>query len=113
MNKLRFRIWPETRVGLTLAGKKPGPKMIPQVDEVMFVEQPNREMRPYDRLIGAALADEGWLFARQDTVEAAWNVVNGVLDDATPVYPYAKARGGPIRPIARLPSQTWFPVGAN
>jgi hypothetical protein len=29
-------------------------------------------MRPYDRLIGAALDGDRWLFAEQDTVEAAW-----------------------------------------
>jgi glucose-6-phosphate 1-dehydrogenase len=33
-------------------------------------------MRPYDRLIGAALDGDRWLFARQDTVEAAWRVVD-------------------------------------
>jgi glucose-6-phosphate 1-dehydrogenase len=111
MNKLRFRIWPETRVGLTLAGKKPGAEMTAQVDEVMFVEQPNREMRPYDRLIGAALADERWLFARQDTVESAWRVVNPILDDATPVHPYAKGTWGPAQADGLLPhGQSWFPV---
>jgi glucose-6-phosphate 1-dehydrogenase len=31
-----------------------------------------------NRLIGAALSGERWLFARQDTVEAAWRVVDPV-----------------------------------
>ena len=55
-------------------------------------------MRPYDRLIGAALDGERWLFARQDTVEAAWRVVDPILGDATPVHPYAGAAGGRRRP---------------
>src|SRR5262245_13402458 len=95
MNALRFRIWPETQVGLTLAGKKPGAEMVPKIEEVLFVEQPNLEMRPYDRLIGAALAGERWLFARQDTVEAAWNVVDPILGDVVPVQPYAQGTWGP------------------
>jgi len=35
------------------------------------------------------------LFVREDAVEAAWAVVNGVLDDATPVHPYAPGTWGP------------------
>jgi glucose-6-phosphate 1-dehydrogenase len=52
-------------------------------------------MRPYDRLIGAALDGDRWLFARQDTVEAAWQVVDPVLGDVTPVHPYARGSWGP------------------
>jgi len=52
-------------------------------------------MRPYDRLIGAALSGDRWLFARQDTVEAAWRVVDPVLGDVVPVHPYAKGTWGP------------------
>ena len=62
-------------------------------------------------LIGAALADERWLFARQDTVESAWRVVNPILDDATPVHPYAKGTWGPAQADGLLPhGQSWFPV---
>jgi len=94
-NSLRFRVWPETRVGMTLAGKKPGGELEPQVENLEFAQTPGSDMRPYDRLIGAALDGERWLFARQDTVDDAWAVVDPVLGDATPVHPYAKASWGP------------------
>jgi glucose-6-phosphate 1-dehydrogenase len=94
-NELRFRVWPETAVSLTLAGKKPGAGWEPQQQELGFVESPGEDIRPYDRLIGAALAGDRWLFARQDTVEAAWRVVDPVLGDVTPVHPYAKGTWGP------------------
>ena len=94
-NALRFREWPETQVGLTLAGKKPGGTLEPQMEELSFAEQPGSNMRPYDRLIGAALDGERWLFARQDTVDDAWAVVDGVLGDVTPVHTYAKGSWGP------------------
>ena len=103
-NSLRFRVWPETQVGLTLAGKKPGAGMEPQLEDLAFAVTPGSDMRPYDRLIGAALDGERWLFARQDTVEAAWRVVDPVLGDVTPVHPYAKGSWGPEEADRLLPS---------
>ena len=88
VNRLRFRVWPETEIGLTLAGKKPG-SMALERHELVFAEQPGSDTRPYDRLIGAALSGDRWLFARQDTVEAAWRVVDPVLGDVVPVTTYA------------------------
>jgi glucose-6-phosphate 1-dehydrogenase len=94
-NLLRFRIWPEGEVGLTLSGKKPGAGWVGQPDELVFRQQPGSDMRPYDRLIGAALTGERWLFAQQQTVEAAWRVVDPVLGDVVAVQPYAKGSWGP------------------
>jgi len=94
-NSLRFRVWPETQVGLTLAGKKPGGALEPQTEDLQFMQSAGSDMRPYDRLIGAALDGDGWLFARQDTVEDAWAVVDPVLGNVTPVHPYAKGSWGP------------------
>jgi glucose-6-phosphate 1-dehydrogenase len=36
LNVLRFRVWPETAVGLTLAGKKPGGSMELELHELVF-----------------------------------------------------------------------------
>jgi glucose-6-phosphate 1-dehydrogenase len=107
-NALRIRIWPETEVGLTIAGKRPGTGFEPQVEELVFAERPGSDIRPYDRLIGAALAGDRWLFARQDTVEAAWRVVEPILGDAVPVHPYAPGTWGPREADALLPEgETW------
>ena len=107
-NALRFRIWPETAVGLTLAGKRPGAGWQPEHEELTFAQQPGSDMRPYDRLIGAALDGDRWLFARQDTVEAAWRVVDPVLGDVVPVHPYAKGSWGPKEAGRLLPDgDTW------
>jgi glucose-6-phosphate 1-dehydrogenase len=112
-NELRFRVWPETAVTLTLAGKKPGVGWEPQTDELAFAQRPGSDQRPYDRLIGAALDGERWLFARQDTVEAAWAIVDPILGDATPVHPYAKGSWGPKEADRLLPDRdTWHdPAG--
>ena len=107
-NELRFRLWPETAVTLTLAGKKPGVGWEPQMEELTFAQRPGSDQRPYDRLIGAALEGERWLFARQETVEDAWKIVDPVLGDAVPVHPYAKGSWGPEEADRLLPDRdTW------
>jgi glucose-6-phosphate 1-dehydrogenase len=112
-NMLRFRIWPESGIGLTLSGKKPGAGWVPQVEDLVFAERPGTDMRPYDRLIGAALEGERWLFAQQQTVEAAWRVVEPVLGDAVPVQPYPQGSWGPKDADRLLPEGgTWHdPAG--
>jgi glucose-6-phosphate 1-dehydrogenase len=92
---LTFRIWPETAVNLTLQGKKPGAGWEPLAENLSFAAEPGSDIRPYDRLIGAALDGDRWLFARQDTVEAMWSIVDPILGDATPVHPYAQGSWGP------------------
>ena len=113
-NTLRFRVWPETETGINLTGKKPGGGWEPKTEELVFGERPGSDMRPYDRLIGAALDGDRWLFARQDTVEAAWRIVDPVLGDAGgPVHPYAKGTWGPKEADRLLPNRdTWYdPAG--
>ena len=69
-------------------------------------------MRAYDRLIGAALNGERWLFAQQDTVEAAWRVVDPVVGDVgpvVPVVPYARGSWGPDSSVtAAAAGETWY-----
>jgi glucose-6-phosphate 1-dehydrogenase len=112
-NSLRFRIYPEDRVSLLLAGKKPGADWQPEPQELRFAENPGSDMRAYDRLIGAALNGERWLFASQDTVEAAWRVVDPALGDVGPVYPYAGGSWGPEQAAGLLPEdETWHDPSA-
>jgi glucose-6-phosphate 1-dehydrogenase len=112
-NGLRFRINPENRATLTLVGKKPGAGWQPEAEVLAFAEHPGADMRPYDRLIGAALNGERWLFASQDTVEASWRVVDPVLGNVVPVHPYPRASWGPDQAATLLPpGETWHdPAG--
>jgi glucose-6-phosphate 1-dehydrogenase len=52
-------------------------------------------MEPYDRLLGDAMEGDAMLFARQDSVEAAWRVVDPILGDTVPVIRYAQGTWGP------------------
>jgi glucose-6-phosphate 1-dehydrogenase len=107
-NGLRFRIHPNNRATLTLVGKKPGGGWQPEVQDLTFTEHPGADMRPYDRLIGAALEGQRWLFAQQDTVEAAWAVVDPVLGDVVPVVPYARGSWGPDASALPPAGETWY-----
>jgi glucose-6-phosphate 1-dehydrogenase len=114
-NQLRVRIYPDDQVGITVVGKKPGPDMAPQLRELGYAGQDGPQMmRPYDRLIGAALSGERYLFARQDTVEAAWRVVQPVLGDVVPAQTYARGSWGPTKAAALVPyGEAWHdPAGA-
>jgi len=102
---LKFRIWPETQVSFTVHGKKPGAGWEPLAEELTFAQQPGSDIRPYDRLIGAALDGDRWLFASQATVEAAWEIVDPILGDAVPVHPYAQGTWGPKEADRLLPDR--------
>ena len=107
-NALRFRIYPETQAVLTLVGKKPGAGWEPEVQDLTFIEHPGADMRAYDRLIGAALNGERWLFAQQDTVEAAWRVVDPVVGQVGPVLPYARGSWGPDSSPLLASGESWY-----
>jgi glucose-6-phosphate 1-dehydrogenase len=102
-NTLCFRLNPVARVTLTLLGKKPGPEWVSQEELLSFDERPGAALRPYDQLIGSALAGQRALFARQDSVEAAWRVVDPVLGNAVDVLPYSRGTWGPEEAERLLP----------
>jgi glucose-6-phosphate 1-dehydrogenase len=107
-NALRFRVYPEGEAVLTLVGKKPGAGWEPEVQDLTFIEHPGADMRAYDRLIGAALNGERWLFAQQDTVEASWRVVDPVVGHVGPVVPYARGSWGPDSSALLHAGETWY-----
>ena len=52
-------------------------------------------MTPYERLLGDAIRGDSMLFVREDSVEAAWSVVDPVLANPTPVHEYEPNSWGP------------------
>lgn len=95
-NTLRLRLTPELNITLGARVKRPGEAMESEPTELALVEHPKGvEMSAYERLLGDAMAGDPTLFARQDAVEAAWAVVDGILGDAAPVSPYEPGTWGP------------------
>jgi hypothetical protein len=53
-------------------------------------------MTPYERLLGDAIRGDAMLFVRQDSVEAAWEVVDPIVGNATPLHEYDPGTWGPV-----------------
>ena len=100
---LRFRISPEVVIALGTKIKKPGERMTGERIELIAHYQPPDEMEPYERLLGDAASGDATLFAREDSVEAAWRVVDPVLGDVCPLYEYEPNTWGPAEADRVLP----------
>ncbi|MGH7384651.1 MAG: glucose-6-phosphate dehydrogenase [Candidatus Rokuibacteriota bacterium] len=103
-NHIRFRLGPEVVIAIGARGKTPGEAMIGEDIELSVRHQDPEAMEPYERLIGDAMMGDATLFAREDSVEAAWAIVDPILGAGTPVYPYEPGTWGPAeadRIIAR------------
>jgi glucose-6-phosphate 1-dehydrogenase len=95
-NTFRFRLGPKVSISLGVRVKKPGPAMESMPSELVAVRGAVRdEAGAYERLLTDAMKGDPTLFVREDAVEAAWRIVDGILDDATPVHPYAPGAWGP------------------
>ena len=95
-NHFRFRLGPgQVSIAVGARVKKSGVELAGQDIELEFCDAPDDEMEAYERLIGDAMKGDPTLFARQDSVEAAWRIVDPVLGMDTPVHVYAPGSWGP------------------
>ncbi|HLZ22071.1 MAG TPA: glucose-6-phosphate dehydrogenase [Ktedonobacterales bacterium] len=94
-NYFRFRLSPDVMLAIGARAKIPGEAMVGEHVELVARHHHGGEMAPYERLLGDALHGDATLFSREDTVEAAWRVVDPVLGAATPLYPYDPNTWGP------------------
>ena len=75
--------------------KVPGEAMVGRKVDLLACQQSGEEVSPYERLLSDALRGDPSLFAREESVEAAWRVVDPILGDVTPVYEYEPNTWGP------------------
>jgi glucose-6-phosphate 1-dehydrogenase len=71
--------------------------MIGEETELKVLHQSGDEMDAYERLIGDAMRGDSTLFARQDAVEAQWQIIDSILGTRTPLYEYERGTWGPPR----------------
>ena len=101
-NYLRFRIAPDAAIALAARVKRAGEEFVGDQRELFLLDvQPNEE-QPYERLLGDALAGDGALFTREDAVEAAWAVIDPVLEDRERAHLYAPGSWGPAEADALI-----------
>jgi glucose-6-phosphate 1-dehydrogenase len=95
-NTFRFRLSPDVFISLCARAKSPGESMATETADLKVVHHPTADdLDAYERLLVDAMAGDATLFAREDGVEAAWEVVEPVLDDPTPVLEYTPGTWGP------------------
>ena len=66
-----------------------------EATELVVCRTSAADLLPYDRLIGDAMAGDATLFAREDSVLAAWEIVDPVLRTPTPLRIYEPGSWGP------------------
>jgi glucose-6-phosphate 1-dehydrogenase len=95
-NYLRFRLGPD-RVAIALGAriKSHGESMAGHETELFACNEQADEMLPYERLLGDAMRGDASLFARQDSVELAWDIVDRLLASGPQAEPYAAGTWGP------------------
>jgi glucose-6-phosphate 1-dehydrogenase len=95
-NYFRFRLSPDVVLAVGARVKSPGDEPGGEPVELLVSERLDDAKQPYERLLGAAADGDATLFARQDSVEAAWRVVDLILGPAaTPLHLYEPGTWGP------------------
>lgn len=94
-NYVRFRLAPSPAIAVAARVKRAGEAFVGDQRELSLLDEQPREMAPYDRLLGDALEGNGTLFSRQDSIEAAWAVVDPVLKRHPRAVPYRPGTWGP------------------
>ena len=94
-NYLRFRLSPNSAIALAARVKREGKEFVGDQRELYLVDERPGEEAPYERLLGDAMAGNGALFTREDAVEAAWSVIDPVLNNHHRVRFYRRYSWGP------------------
>ena len=107
-NYLRFRLSPNSAVALAARVKRAGKEFVGDQRELYLLDEQELKETPYERLLSDAMNGNGALFTREDAVEAAWAVVDPVLDTHHQAYPYKPGSWGPKQADALIaPDGKW------
>ena len=113
-NYFRFRISPDSAIAVAARIKLAGKEFIGEQEELYLSECQAGIEAPYERLLGDAMAGDGALFTREDSVEAAWAVVDPVLKKHPRAIVYKQDTWGPKQANAILEAgETWHNPEVN
>jgi glucose-6-phosphate 1-dehydrogenase len=106
---MRFRLSPDTAIGMGLRVKQSGERMMGRDQELILTERAAAAFRPpYQRLLGDAMHGKNDLFGREDILDAQWRIVQNILDNATPLYVYEPGSWGPDEAVQLISADgTW------
>ncbi|MBI2767385.1 MAG: glucose-6-phosphate dehydrogenase [Chloroflexi bacterium] len=116
-NMLNISIQPEERISFQFLAKVPGTEMRVEPVEMDFSYGESFKVQPaeaYERLLHDAMDGDHTLFARADSVDRAWEVVEPVLHEPTAdcshqVAPYPAGSWGPPQAAELIAPRLWHP----
>jgi glucose-6-phosphate 1-dehydrogenase len=94
-NYFRLRLSPEVVISTGALVKKNGEDMRGEPVELTARHHSAAEKSPYERLLGDAVRGDTALFTQDDSVEAAWQVVDPIITGGLPVIEYEPGTWGP------------------
>jgi glucose-6-phosphate 1-dehydrogenase len=95
---LTMEMGPNEGIAVSFLAKVPGPsiEIAPARMEFRYAGSFGSELiEAYERLIHDALVGDRTLFTRCDGIERVWELVEKVIDDPPPIYPYPQGTWGP------------------
>jgi glucose-6-phosphate 1-dehydrogenase len=75
-------------------------------------------VRPYERLLYAGLTGDRQLFAREDSIEQTWRIVQPLLDEPGEIHLYEPGSWGPeagqsLLRVHRSWQEPWLPSSTH
>jgi glucose-6-phosphate 1-dehydrogenase len=94
---IRIEAKPNNFAAVSWLQKKPGDAMI--AETIALAPPPDERAdigpEPYELLIEEAMSGDPTLFAREDSIEESWRIVDPILTDYPKVVPYKQGSWGP------------------
>lgn len=114
-NRFRFRLGPDSFLRIEMQAKLPGEQMASRTVGLDVDQRHTVIGAPaYERLLGDVIEGDSRLFARQDTVEEAWRVVQPLLVDPPAVRRYEPGTWGPAAANDLVPDDDdWMPCAGS
>jgi len=106
-NYFRLRLSPEVVISEGALVKRNGDRMIGEPVELVARQHTESEKSPYERLLGDAIRGDPSLFTQDDSVEAAWRVVDPALKADRPVLEYEPGTWGPPASNSMVEGGAW------
>jgi glucose-6-phosphate 1-dehydrogenase len=93
-NQIVLRVDPDPGMRLQLVGKDGESWRDVHLDS-LFAQDLGEPVQPYERLLHAGLSGDRQLFAREDSIEETWRIVQPLLDTPGEVHEYKQGSWGP------------------
>ncbi len=116
-NQIVLRIDPDPGLRLMLVARDGDGWRSVHLDS-LFAEDLGEPLTPYERLLHAGLVGDHQSFAREDSIEQTWRIVQPLLDNPCQVHPYEPGSWGPEAAQSLLRGhcgwqQPWMPASKS